>query len=332
MKLFYCRVDGGNFGDDMNEWFWNELFPDHRDIAPDATLFGIGSILWRDNFAGLDRVVVMGSGSGYGVIPNEVPGNAEIGFVRGPRTARLLNLDASVAITDPAAMVPTFKSFDDVTSTGEVVFVPHVGTAKLPLNWDRIADRAGVRYVTPAQDSRDVIRAIAGARLVLAESLHGAILADAFRVPWVPLSISPTFNEHKWRDWSDSLEMEIAFEEFLGGLKKTRALLARLRNVVSGGKGKRAATQKTGSLPHGTHVAPAFSKEAKTAARKWVSTLSPIVETMLVRDLARAQKTTPFLSAETVLRERQSQILDRIDQVRDRLIPSARARSPASGG
>ncbi len=327
MKLFFCKVDGGNFGDDMNEWFWDELFPDFRDLAPDATLFGIGSILWRDNFTGIDNVVVMGSGSGYGVIPNEVPRNAQIGFVRGPRTARLLNLDADAAITDPAAMVSTFESFQNINSTGEVIFIPHVGTAKLPLNWDGIADRAGVRYLSPAGESHEVIRGIAGARLVLAESLHGAIIADAFRVPWLPISISPTFNEHKWRDWSDSLQIDIALLEFLGGVKKARAVAALIRNAVAGRKTKDNQAPKAGSLPHGTHVAPTFSKEAKTAARKWASVLSPAIESMLVRDIRRAQKTRAFLSSDRILKERQSQILARIDQVRERLDPPARAAS-----
>lgn len=326
MKLFFCKVDGGNFGDDMNEWFWDQLFPDYRDLAPDTTLFGIGSILWRDNFKGFEKVVVMGSGSGYGVIPNGVPENADIGFVRGPRTARLLNIGADMAITDPAAMVATFKDFQDMKSTGEVVFVPHVGTAKLPLNWDGIASRAGVRYLPPTQESRDVIRTIAGARLVLAESLHAAIIADAFRVPWVPLSISPTFNEHKWRDWSDSLEMDIAFQYFLSGVKKMRSVAAEIRNPF--GVGKRQGDPKAaGHLPHGTRVAPTFSNKAKSATRKWVSVLSPVVENMLVNDLVSAQKTKAFLSSPAVLKRRQMQIRDRIGQVRDRMAPTATTAS-----
>ena len=320
MNLFFCKVDGGNFGDDMNEWFWDELFPDYPDIAPDTTLFGIGSILWRKNFIGNDKVVVMGSGSGYGVIPNELPRGTQIGFVRGPRTARLLNLEADMAITDPAIMVSTFKRFQDLKTTNDVVFIPHVGTAKLPLNWERIASRSGIKYLSPANDSHDVIRGLAGANLVLAESLHGAIIADTFRVPWLPISISPTFNDHKWLDWADSLETEISFDDFLVGMKRTRQYVAQIKNALRRRKEMGSDQNRVRAMPHGTQVGVTFSEADKNVARKWVSRLSPVIETMLVRDLKRAKKMKGFLSSDTILKKRQSQILNRIDQVRNRQV------------
>lgn len=318
MKIFFCKVDGGNFGDDMNEWFWDELFPDHSDIAPDTTLFGIGSILWRQNFTDNDSVVVMGSGSGYGVVPSEVPNSTEIGFVRGPRTASLLGLSRDHAITDPAAMVSTFKRFQNIRPSDQIVFIPHVGTAKLPLNWDRIAERAGVQYVSPAGDSEDVIRRLAGAKLVLAESLHGAIIADAFRVPFVPVSISPTFNRHKWLDWSESLEMDIDFEEFLFGMKQTRKHLSRVKKMLRREKAKEV-NPSAASESNGTRVADVVTQDEKAQARKWVSRLAPAIEMMLVRDLKRAAQCQGFLSDDRILRTRQNQITARVTQIRDRL-------------
>jgi succinoglycan biosynthesis protein ExoV len=318
MNLFFCKVDGGNFGDDMNGWFWDELFPEHTEIATDTTLFGIGSILWRANFTGHNKVVVMGSGSGYGVIPNELPDGTQIGFVRGPRTARLLNLDADMAITDPAIMVSTFERFKDVKKTDDVIFIPHVGTAKLPLNWERVAERAGVKYLSPANESNAVIRQLAGAKLVLAESLHGAIIADAFQVPWVPVSVSPTFNNHKWQDWSDSLEIEIEIQEFLIGMKKARSRLAQVKRAL--GYRKPAAAENAAKvMPHGTHVAPTFSEQDKNVARKWVSRLSPAIETLLVQDLKSAKRSKGYRSSKGILMQRQSQISERVDQIREQL-------------
>lgn len=320
MKLFFCKVDGGNFGDDMNGWFWDEIFPDYPDLASDTTLFGIGSILWRDNLKGHEKVVVMGSGSGYGVIPNELPQGTQIGFVRGPRTARLLNLKVELAITDPAIMTSTFERFQNVSKHNEVVFIPHIGTAKLPLDWQQVAERAGVRFVSPANDSHDVIRELAGAKTVLAESLHGAIIADAFQVPWLPVSVSPTFNDHKWLDWCDSMEMEISFKHFLVGMKKARAGVAQIKSALRVGKISGDSRQNSNDMLAGTHVAPAFSDSDKNTARKWVSRFSPAVETMLVHDLRKAKKMKGNLSSEAILKRRQTQILERIDQVRNRLI------------
>lgn len=319
MKVFYCKVDGGNFGDDMNGWFWDELFPEHSSIAPDTTLFGIGSILWRQNFIGHDKILVMGSGSGYGVVPSELPKGAEIGFVRGPRTAELLGLAPEYAITDPAAMVSTFDGFQDFSTSGETVFIPHIGTAKLPLKWTRLAERAGVSYVSPAEDSQEVILKLARAQLVLAESLHGAIIADAFRVPFVPVCISPTFNTHKWQDWAESLEMEIDFQEFLVGMKETRKRVSQIKKALFGHKSLKTEDTSEGEAPKGTRVAAVVSQEEKAKARRWVSRLSPAIEMMLVRDLKRAARLPGFLSTDKMLRTRQTEILNRIDEIRYRL-------------
>ena len=40
-------------------------------------------------------------------------------------------------------------------------------------------------YVDPASGPRHVVDAIRSARLVVTSAMHGAIVADAFRVPWI---------------------------------------------------------------------------------------------------------------------------------------------------
>jgi succinoglycan biosynthesis protein ExoV len=57
-----------------------------------------------------------------------------------------------------------------------------------------------------------VLAQISRARLVLAESLHAAICADAYRVPWLPVLTSPRINAFKWHDWLRSLELQARFE------------------------------------------------------------------------------------------------------------------------
>jgi succinoglycan biosynthesis protein ExoV len=40
--------------------------------------------------------------------------------------------------------------------------------------------------------------------------MHGAILADAFRVPWIAVSSSRSINSFKWNDWARSLGVTYA--------------------------------------------------------------------------------------------------------------------------
>jgi succinoglycan biosynthesis protein ExoV len=42
---------------------------------------------------------------------------------------------------------------------------------------------------------------------VVADAMHAAIVADALRVPWVPVVLSPQSNSFKWLDWTLSLNL-----------------------------------------------------------------------------------------------------------------------------
>ena len=310
MDIFQVEVEGGNFGDDMNEWFWDAVFPDYGQVAPDHTMFGIGSILWRKNFELFDKIVVMGSGSGYGVTPDQVPDNATIGWVRGPRTGRLMGVEPDRVITDPATLAARLPEFSDVEKTDEVIFMPHVGTARLALDWDGIASRAGVSYLSPANDSRMVIRRLAGARLVVTESLHGAILADAFRVPWVTMAISPTFTAHKFHDWAESMETDMRIFPSLGPLKALYGLKRRLSSAKGGGSG-------------GGGGGPKMSAGDKSSARALFSRFAGPIGWMLARDIRAAMKTTPQLSDPAVLDARITAMQKRIDEIRGSFTPAA---------
>ena len=323
MDVFYVEVEGGNFGDDMNLWFWSELFPEHRDLAPGTTLFGIGSVLWRDNLRAHDSILVLGSGSGYGTTPEAVPDHVRVAWVRGPRTGARLKLDPAQVITDPACMVPTFPEFRDIEPTGETILMPHVGTARLALDWDEIAARAGASYLSPAGDSKAIIRRLAGAKLVVTESLHGAILADAFRVPWVAMGISPTFNSYKWLDWGDSMEMPMRIAPCLTGFKRLYALQGRARSWV---KGLRASTGSgataTGAAAKARAAAEtgaaefSLSRGEKDRARALFRRFKGPLGAMIARDVRRATKGPTQLSDERVLRGRQDAITRRIEEVR----------------
>lgn len=213
MKLFYYELDTGNFGDDLNVWIWDHLLPGWREWDPEVTLVGVGTLINAQNILPFadHRIVVMGSGVGYGggTIPRLDP-KWDIRCLRGPRSARLLGLPDSIGITDPATMLSDLPIFDVRERSSMPIFVPHWETVALA-NWQEACHNCDIEFVDPRGDAFHVIGKISRAPLVLAESMHAAIIADTFRVPWIPTRIGRHFLASKWQDFlmSSGIEAEI---------------------------------------------------------------------------------------------------------------------------
>jgi hypothetical protein len=57
----------------------------------------------------------------------------------------------------------------------------------------------------------DTVHRIAGASFVLTGSLHGAIIAQAYGVPWAAFDDGCIDTPVKWRDWAEYLGISMAF-------------------------------------------------------------------------------------------------------------------------
>lgn len=203
MKLHYYRDAWGNFGDDLNPWLWPRLLPGHFDRRGDELFLGIGTLLnHRAPRAPVKHV--FGAGAGYGD-PPELDDRWRLHFVRGPLTAERLRLAPGTAIADPAYL--TTLAFDPSRARRRhVAFMPHhFGTHDY--DWEPLCRRAGLEYLDPAAPVGRLLRKIAGARFVIADAMHAAIVADAFRVPWIPVAIYKRHSAFKWDDWCRSMEM-----------------------------------------------------------------------------------------------------------------------------
>lgn len=240
MELHYFRTSGGNFGDDLNGWFWDDLLPGWSERHPGSLMVGIGTLINNSLPAGAPKLV-MGSGVGYGTQLS--PGRLEecrIVALRGPASARSLGLPEALGVIDPAALLPglpRFAGLADAPRRGPPLFVPHF-TSSERYDWPAICAAAGLAFLSPRSAPEEVIRQLAQAPLVIAESLHAAIISDSFRTPWHAISLTPEFNDFKWADWAESLEMPLTMHrplwERLGG---------RVR-PASGPEGGRAAAAK----------------------------------------------------------------------------------------
>lgn len=208
MKPFYWRGTT-NFGDYLNSWIWPRLLDGYLDENDGVRLVGIGSLLkgTLNNVEG--KKVIFGTGSGYGSIPDpKAYQDWSFYFVRGPMTAKAFNLGPEKSLVDGAWLLSQIPEYSTpVTAKKSVSFVPHWTTSDTG-DWGTVCKKAGLNFVDPLDDLSTVLSTIANSELVIAESLHGAIMADYFRTPWIPVSISPKFLPFKWVDWFQSLELE----------------------------------------------------------------------------------------------------------------------------
>lgn len=217
MRLYYYRDPLGNFGDDLNPWLWARLLPDVVDVerpvlhpssreiaSSEGPLFiGIGTLL-NTNVPAAPQKVVFGSGTGYKE-PAHVDANWKVYFVRGPMTAEALGLEPHLAVADPALLIRNFEWPTD--KTYRCSYVPHHNSIKSGrgIDWGALCQNLGVHMIDPTHSPEDVITQVAQSEAVITESLHGAIVADALRVPWCPVNFHEGINSFKWEDWCQSV-------------------------------------------------------------------------------------------------------------------------------
>ena len=207
MRIFYYQAPQGNFGDDINQWLWEELLPGRWDDEADTLFCGIGTIIGNDMPAAA-RICVFSSGIGYRPPPPDLwSGRWTVGALRGPLTAQVVGRP-DLAAADGALLLSTLPRLAPipVDDRRDILFVPHYEAVDEG-DWAQACDRAGVRLVDPRQCAHRVIDDIRRARLVIADSMHAAIVADAMRVPWVAVASSPRINSFKWLDWTLSLDL-----------------------------------------------------------------------------------------------------------------------------
>lgn len=203
----------GNVGDDYSAWLFSRALGDQ--LAPDGEilLFGVGSVLSAGfEAAVLDDTVraraVFGSGArGPDTLPDIRHGEWQVYCVRGPLTACIAGLDCTAAVADPAVLAPRIMPVA-ADPDGPVGIVPYYTASHYA--WTKIARRLGWRLVSPHLSVEEFVTALAGCSRVWCESMHGAIFADAYGVPWRPVSATSVIGERrthafKWTDWSSSV-------------------------------------------------------------------------------------------------------------------------------
>lgn len=267
MKLVFFRGKVPNFGDELNLMVWPALLPRGFLDEDESELFvGIGSII-GDHLPSTSRKFVMGSGyAGYMGLPDVHDGSWDIRFVRGPDTARTLKIDPALSICDSAILL---RAMDDLpapdTSVG-IGFMPHYESLERG-NWAAACQAAGMTLIDATAPMELVLSQIRGARLLVTEAMHGAIVADAMRTPWV--AARPIYGGHhrKWLDWSGALGLDVR----LHPLKPSSVLEAYIGRTGRGGSlGKvgRLSASPLAALPNRLLTASAARHLEELARRE----------------------------------------------------------------
>lgn len=209
MRLYYYKDRVGNFGDDLNPWLWSRLIPEIIDQDEHTLFVGIGTIL-NDDIPDAEQKVVFGSGVGLGGVPR-LDDSWHIYCVRGPLTASALGLPEEKAITDPAALLRTVD-LPAAVHHAPVSFIPHLESqlrARIRgIDLEAACEGLGIHYIDPQASVNEVLAEIQGSEVVLAEAMHGAIVADALRVPWIPIQLYDHILDFKWKDWCRSVQLQ----------------------------------------------------------------------------------------------------------------------------
>ncbi len=213
MNLIYFKAQKGNFGDDLNPFIFNRIFScltnsDHADID----FYGIGTLIDRR----IDQTrhsVFWGTGI-RDITQRYDQKNWEIFFLRGPISANFLQ---ARYITDAAYSILLLDDISFYTEKEyEISVVPHYRHMET-VNWNYIGNLLGIHMIDPRDPPEIVIGEIAKSKKVIASAMHGAIMADICRVPWVRLrmEIIPAesffISDLKWNDWLLSMSLKDRF-------------------------------------------------------------------------------------------------------------------------
>ena len=212
MALFYYskfkeRTGVENFGDDINPALLGRFIKKSILSSDKICLFGIGTILHDKNLNDnqhFHRKVIFSSGVGYGNLTKKLDESWDIACVRGPKSAEALGVGLEKSVCDGAILLSdVYKKPTVRRSRG--LFVPHVSShISAGFLLKDIVESLGLDYLPPICSSDEFIEKVTGAPFLVTEAMHGAILADSMRVPWIPIGFHE-FLEFKWNDWMESV-------------------------------------------------------------------------------------------------------------------------------
>jgi hypothetical protein len=289
VKLCYYKGAHPNFGDELSFYLMPKVFPNLFDDDPTEMFLGIGSIIYND-YPVANRKIVFGSGYGGYTPAPKLDSNWRVYCVRGPLTARALELPPDTVAADSAILINRFRAPRKHTGT-RISFMPHWLSAGAG-RWQKACADCGFNFIDPRLPVERVLDEIESSSVLLAEAMHGAIVADALRVPWVPLQPIDALNRGKWFDWASALNLSLPINSlFPSSLPEMKVILL-----------QRSSFKKLRQ-----HARDIYDP-AKEVQKK-VSILNSALTYLATKRLWQLARTEPLLSSEKSL----SDALDKLE-------------------
>jgi succinoglycan biosynthesis protein ExoV len=190
-------------------WALKDISFQHLLDEDESTTFvGIGTLInekLRQRTIAARQRIIFSTGAGYVKKSPEIDSSYKVYCLRGPLSARSLGIDSQLAIVDGAILLRRFVK-PSSQKVYRFSYMPHHRFANEA--WSKICQEIGFGYIDPRWQTEKVLVAINETEILLAEAMHGAIAAEALRVPWVPIVTAPLINKFKWQDWCGAIALE----------------------------------------------------------------------------------------------------------------------------
>jgi succinoglycan biosynthesis protein ExoV len=205
---------------------------------------------------------VFGSGFGYGELPR-IDERWHFHAVRGPYTARALGLPADAAVTDAAVLVRAVMLPPPAAVRSRVGAI-FTGQSLAAHDWQAVCAPLGIRFISCHWDVERVMREMRACDVLLCEAMHGAIVADTLRIPWIPVVCYEHISAFKWRDWLSTLELPYAPQRVPSLYDAERHLdgVTRAKNGIKRGLSRAGVQPQGWTPPPPAKTKPALREQA----------------------------------------------------------------------
>lgn len=237
MEVIYYKNSKGNIGDELNVWLWPRIFGDAFLSTNKNTAFlGIGTIIMQKSdflkeAEKFEKKIIFGSGVRSLSENIQFDASWNISFLRGPLSSLSLSLNKIDYITDAAYYLALTKEYSTLINSPKkhtIGVVPYFRSLD-KLDWEKLCAFNGWKLINVAsKDVDEFLKEVSECEFIIAEAMHGAIIADILRVPWKRMKFlahefeKESVSEFKWKDWLFSLDIVFDNHFFLKGIRKSK--------------------------------------------------------------------------------------------------------------